>query len=152
MKILIIEDEFDKREKIKAHLKSFLGNQLKVVESDSLRSAFKAVITESDLDLILLDMSMPSFDATVDEPGGGPPESFAGQEIMAQMKLRDINVPVIVMTQYKLFERGSISLDELVIDFERQFSNFFRGAIYYNSAIEGWKNELTQKIETMIKK
>lgn len=152
MRILIIEDEFDKREKIKAHLSVILGDRLSVIESDSLRSAFKTIVTDPRLDLILLDMSMPSFDVSADEPSGGPPESFAGREIMAQMKLRGINVPVVVMTQYKLFEGGSVSLDELVLEFESRFSNFFRGAIYYNSAIEGWKSELTQKIEAMMTK
>ncbi|MGM8062689.1 hypothetical protein [Vogesella indigofera] len=152
MKILIIEDEFDKREKIKGHLVEILGDQLFVVERDSLRSAFKAIVTEPDYDLILLDMSMPSFDVTSDEPAGGPPESFAGREIMAQMKLRGINIPVVVITQYKLFEGGEVSLDELILQFETKFSDFFQGAIYYNSAIEGWKRELKQKVDAMIKK
>lgn len=147
MKILIVEDEFDKREKIKTHIHQILGEMAVIVECESLRSGLSKIVVEGGFDLILLDMSMPNFDISDDATDGGKPESFAGREIMAQMKLRGICTPVIVITQYRSFEKGTVTLDGLLEQFKEKYSDFFMGAIYYNSAIEGWKKELTYYID-----
>lgn len=146
MKILIVEDDFDKREKIKIHLNHILGDKAEIVECASLRSGLKTIILNKDFDLILLDMSMPNFDMSDDKPGEGEPESFAGREIMAQMRLRGISIPVVVITQYKSFEKGTVTLEELLDQFKDKYAEFFIGAIYYNSAIEGWKRDLSECI------
>ncbi|MCQ4313902.1 response regulator [Pseudomonas stutzeri] len=144
MKILIVEDEFDKREKIISFLKSDLGQDcVEIIEAESLRSGLRMLITNSDIDIVLLDMSMPGYDVTTDEPGGGDPESYAGKELMSQMRLRNIKVPVVVITQYKKFKKENISLDELTQEFEEQFPEFFWGTIHFSSAIEGWKKSLS---------
>ncbi len=143
MKVLIVEDEFDKREKITSYLYSvFESSQLEIVESESLRSGLKTLLQVSDIDVVLLDMSMPGFDITSDEPGGGEPESYAGKELMSQMRLRNIKVPVIVITQYKKFKKENISLEELTEEFQTQFPDFFMGTIHFSSAVEGWKKSL----------
>ncbi|HDU8580690.1 TPA: hypothetical protein RG685_000001, partial [Morganella morganii] len=117
-----------------------------IEERESLRGGLKAILSLSDLDLILLDMSMPSFDLT-DEFGSEDPESFAGIEIMSQMKLREINVPVLVVTQYKSFEKGSVSLEDLIEKMTSEFKPFFKGTIYYDSLLEGWKKQLSDYLE-----
>ncbi|ROM54154.1 hypothetical protein BK649_11075 [Pseudomonas canadensis] len=143
MKVLIVEDEFDKREKITSYLYSvFESSQLEIVESESLRSGLKTLLQVSDIDVVLLDMSMPGFDITSDEPGGGEPESYAGKELMSQMRLRNIKIPVIVITQYKKFKKENISLEELTEEFQAQFPDFFMGTIHFSSAVEGWKKNL----------
>lgn len=149
MKILIVEDDFDKREKIRFHVESELGLEVEIIECESLRSGLKTIIEGSHFDLILLDMSMPSFDTSDVEPGGGEPESFAGREIMAQMRLRKIFFPVVVITQYKSFEQGTVDLEQLIDEFSSQFKDFFRGFIYYNSAIEGWKKQLSEHLKSL---
>ncbi len=146
MKILLIEDEASKRAAISGHVKDILGVEARVVERESLRSGLKEVISDEKYDLILLDMSMPGFDVSSEEPIGGEPESFAGQEIMAQMKLRKINTPVAVVTQYKAFAKGTVGLDELVKRFEEDYKDFFVGAIYYSAAVESWKKEIAEII------
>lgn len=142
MKILIVEDEFDKREKICSFLNSQYIGSVEIVECESLRSGLRAVTVSKDVDFILLDMSMPGFDITDDEPGGGEPESYAGKELMAQMRLRNIKIPVIVITQYKNFDKGAKSLEDLTAEFSLAFPEIFIGAVYFNSAIEGWQREL----------
>lgn len=141
MKILIVEDEYDKREKIKSEVVCILGETVEILESESLRGGLKSVLTTKSLDLILLDMSMPSFDAS-DDPGGEDPESFAGIELMSQMKLRGIATPVLIVTQYKNFEKGAVTLEELIERMNSDFSEFFKGTIYYSSSLEGWKKQL----------
>lgn len=146
MQILLIEDEHDKREKIRSQVELILDSRSIIIERESLRGGLKAILTMSDLDLILLDMSMPSFDLT-DQFNSEDPESFAGIEIMSQMKLRDINVPVLVVTQYKSFEKGSVTLEDLIEKMSNEFKPFFKGTIYYDSLLEGWKKQLADYLE-----
>ncbi len=146
MQILLIEDEHDKREKIRTQVELILGSRAIITERESLRGGLKAILTMSDLELILLDMSMPSFDLT-DQFNSEDPESFAGIEIMSQMKLRDINIPVLVVTQYKNFEKGSVTLEDLIEKMANEFKPFFKGTIYYDSLLEGWKKQLADYLE-----
>lgn len=152
MKILIVEDDFDKRQKIKNYILDSFGKTTVVHEKESLRSGLKEVVEGKGYDLLLLDMSMPSFDVGVNEPGGGTPESFAGKELMAQMKLRNISLPVVVITQYDTFEEGTVSLEDLSKFFEIEFGEFFLGAVYYSSANDGWKAELSEYLNNLEEK
>jgi CheY-like chemotaxis protein len=152
MKILIVEDDFDKRQKIKNYIFDSFGKTTVVREKESLRSGLKEVVEGEGYDLLLLDMSMPSFDVGADEPGGGTPESFAGKELMSQMKLRNICIPVVVITQYDTFEEGTVSLEDLSKDFVIEFGDFFLGAVFYSSAIDGWKAELAEYLKHLEEK
>jgi CheY-like chemotaxis protein len=145
-RILLIEDDSDKREKISSFVQSVVSYKIELIEAESLRSGWKAILRDGRFDLILLDMSMPGFDSET-EKGGGDPESFAGSEIMAQMSLRGIVIPVIVVTQYNTFDNGAVSLDELVKSFYASYPEFFIGYIYYNSALDSWKSELERFIQ-----
>ena len=151
MKILIIEDDMDKSAKIITFLKQEFIDNLEIQERHSLRSGLKELIQGESYDLILLDMSMPSFDVNHDEPTGGTPKSFAGRELMAQMILRGIEIPVIVVTQYSSFEEGRVTLDGLRLEFEDKFGTFFLGAVYYNSTSDCWKQELLSYIQKVDK-
>lgn len=146
MRILLIEDEHDKRDKIRCQVELLLGAKAIITERESLRGGLKAILSMKDIDLILLDMSMPGFDLT-DQFGSEDPESFAGIEIMSQMKLRDINIPVLVVTQYKSFEKGSVSLEDLIEKMTKEFKPFFKGTIYYDSLLEGWKKQLADYLD-----
>ncbi len=149
MKILIVEDDYDKRNKIKKFVFEALNSDVTVVEKESLRSGLQEVVQGDGYDLLLLDMSMPSFDVGSSEPGGGTPESFAGKELMIQMKLREIQIPVIVITQYDSFEEGTVSLEDLTTEFNNEFQEIFLGAVYYNSAVDGWKTELAKYLSNL---
>ena len=151
MKILLVEDDSDKRGKIKEYIFVTVNKDPIIVERESLRSGLKEIILHGkEYDIVLLDMSMPSFDVGADEPGGGMPESFAGAELMEQMKLRSISIPVIVITQYVSFEGGRITLDELSKKFQSKFEDFYVGSVYYNSAVDGWKKELSTYLSQII--
>ena len=147
MKILIIEDDREKKTKIIEYLKSLYADDLIVYEKESLRSALKEIIKSTEYDLMILDMSLPNFDISEDEPGGGTPESFAGKELLAQMKLRRINIPVIVVTQFSTFDHGRVTLDDLKHLFEDEYSDFYLGSVYYNDAVDSWKYELVNMID-----
>ncbi|WP_321371949.1 response regulator [uncultured Desulfuromusa sp.] len=151
MKILIVEDDHDKIEKINEFLEEKYGAEISVIVSESLRSALHKLQSTSDIDLVILDMSLPNFDINKQEPGGGTPESFAGKELMAQMSLRGIKIPVVVLTQYAVFDEGKITLDELKSEFANDFEDFYLGSVYYNAAVDGWKVEISDLIDNHIK-
>lgn len=147
MKILLVEDEDDKSRAISQHLAEVLGDKLELRLCHSLRGGLRAISEANNFDLILLDMSMPGFEPQSGDPAIiEEPESFAGEEILAQMKLRELKSPVVVLTQYKAFASGTIGLEELVRKYEIEYSGFFIGAIYYSTAVESWKKELADTI------
>ena len=142
MKILIVEDQPEKRDQIKDFIKDYISFETIIKDKESLRGALKEIITNSDYELILLDMSMPNFDPSVDDPTDCSPESFAGKELLEQLELRKIQIPVIVITQYSSFEGGTITLDDLSNDLKNKYGNHFLGAVYFNSSSDSWKEEL----------
>ncbi len=151
MKILIVEDDHDKIEKIKEFLVEKYGYNISIITSESLRAALKTIISATGLNLIILDMSLPNFDISKNAPGGGTPESFAGKELMSQMSLRKMKIPVVILTQYAVFDEGRKTLDELKAEFNNDFRDFYLGAVYYNAAIDGWKIELSEIIDNNVK-
>ena len=142
MKILIVEDQPVKRDQIKSFVIKEIDDVVEIVDKESLRGALKEISTCDDYDLILLDMSMPNFDPSEDVSLGGSPESFAGKELLEQMKLRDIVIPVIVITQYSSFEGGAVTLGSLSDEFSSKYKEVYRGSVYFDSAVESWKGQL----------
>lgn len=147
MNILIVEDDRDKKDAIVAYL-SELDAEFNVVTKESTSSGLQEIIFNDSIDFIILDMSMPTFDMTEEDPTGGGPESFAGKEFLEQMLLRDIEIPVIVVSQLGSFGKGSNkkSLPSLDLELKELFSSFYIGAIYYNSALDDWKLKLKEAI------
>lgn len=147
MRILLIEDEEHKRVAIAQEVSYCIKENLILTECESLRGGLKEVITGGAYDLILLDMSMPGFDASNENTGFEEPESFAGKEILAQMKLREIRMPVVIVTQYKAFAKGTVDLQELTAECAAEFPEIFQGAIYYSTVVDSWKKELRDIIQ-----
>jgi CheY-like chemotaxis protein len=141
MKILIVEDQIEKSKEIEQFCKSFFPKIENVSVFQSLRSGLRALMSNT-YDLIFLDMSMPNFDPSSDDPLGGTPESFAGKEFLAQMKLRGEKIPVVIITQYQTFEEGQVDLTSIDSFLKSTYSGFYLGAIYYSSADKEWEINL----------
>jgi len=144
MRILIVEDDTDKARDIRDFVgKSF--SQACVDEARSFNSALKAICDRTiDYDVVLLDMSMPNFDVGGGEPSGGAQESFAGRDLLMQMKMRRRKIPTIVVTMFDGFGEGPgrVSIDDLGSQMAANFSDFYVGHVYYSQAEEAWKNDL----------
>jgi CheY-like chemotaxis protein len=142
LKILLVEDDDIKS----GHISKFLSNkipELIIDNAKSYQSALKKIVS-SNYDLIILDMTLPTFDISADESGGRP-QAYAGREILRQMDRRNINVPVIVVTQFDKFGEGkdSMTLKQLESQLRLSHPSNYICAIYYSSTIDDWKNELT---------
>ena len=103
-RILLVEDYEEKAKDIRKFLQEKFPNA-KVFNCTSYNSAQEMIFeAEDEYDLILLDMSMSTFDLN-DDASGGLPEPAAGQNILEGMYLRNISTPVIVVTMYNVFGR-----------------------------------------------
>ena len=144
MKILIVADDDDKRVQITKFASEEIHSNY--VEAKSLQSAVKCVIQEH-FDLILLDMTMTTFDISKGHQGGRP-QSYAGKELLLQMVRRGINFPVIVITQFDVFEpKGEkITLEQLDRDLLEQFPEIYLGAVHFNVKYDDWREKVKQII------
>lgn len=151
MKILFIEDDDEKRDKISKFLNK--KYDVRIIDRKSYHSGLKALVKKDDYDIVLMDMSMPNFDVTNDNPEGGTPESFAGRKLLEQMKFRYIDYPVIIVTQFESFGEhvDKLSLNELKNELEEKFTPFYRGTVYYHSSESDWKDKLEIEIDTVLK-
>lgn len=149
--ILLVEDESPKL----AHIRRFLResfSQLSVVEARSVSSALDS-IDENDFDLLLLDMSLPTFDVGQGEQGGRP-QGFGGIEILRQMEMGGDSIATIVLTGYEAFpdETGQIiDLPTLRLRMTNEFPGVVKGVVHFNSALEDWKIDFRQRIEAVLR-
>ena len=146
IKILIVEDEEPKRIHIERVLES-LGIEIKFRYAQSVNSAL--IELETNLpDLLLLDMSLPTFDVG-DREHGGRPQGFGGIEILRHMTLAQINCPSIVITGYEAFMRedGPFELSELKEELESEFPDLLKGVLHYNSTYDEWKIKLKETLD-----
>lgn len=107
-KLLLVEDLPEKADEIKKEiLKEF--PVMVIIEKSSYHSAIEEIYRNyNDYFLILLDISMSTFDVNIEE-NGGVPETLAGKKILEGMYLRDIPTKVKVVTMFENFDGKSIS-------------------------------------------
>jgi CheY-like chemotaxis protein len=149
MKILIVEDDQDKKNDIVGFLNT-LKIDFDITTKESSNSGLQQVIFHPGYELVILDMSMCVYDISDSDPSGGGHESFAGKDFLEQMYLRGVMIPVVVVTQFGSFGKGinKVSLPLLDQELHDLYPGFYLGSIYYNSAIEDWKVELKKIIRT----
>ena len=141
MMILVVEDDANKANQL-----------LEVLRTDApgfsieVRRSYQSGLKEANASrpaLILLDMSMPTFDVSPQEKGWKT-RPYAGREILLELRRKAIPSKVIVVTQFESFGEGpgSLSLDELREQLEVTFAPQYAGTIFYRSAASAWRVEL----------
>jgi CheY-like chemotaxis protein len=145
MNVLIVEDEGPKRD----HVSTMVLNRwpdATIGVAKSVRSAIAAV-RKAPPSLILLDMSLPTFDVEPGEPGGRP-QGFGGIEVLRYLERYGIAVPVIVVTAYEAFsiDGKEIGLEGLAKVLGDEHKELFRGLVYFNSVFGDWRQKLEQYI------
>lgn len=145
MKILLIEDMPRKAESIK----SVLNNQFPKIELSEESSYHAAIdnISEhgNEYDVILLDMSMNTFNVSVEE-NGGIPEPFAGVRILEKLFLNEIDTKVVVVSMYPKIEGKDIK--EIGDELKEQYPNLYEGFILFSFDRNDWKLKLIDYIDS----
>lgn len=152
MKILLVEDDENKRSAIEGFFQTRMPDAV-LEETKSLRAGVRKA-RSTKYDLVILDMTLPNYDPSPDEPGGGTIHSFGGREFLKQMDRFSIRTPVIVVTQFERFGKppATTNLEDLDMSLRKEFADTYCGAVYYHAAIVGWQQELTALIDTIPQK
>lgn len=146
-KILLVEDDQFKAKAILALIgQDFSGTIIE--HAKSLSSGYK-MLEGGGFDLLLLDMSLPTFDVGPND-SGGEPLGFGGLKLLDLLSESSLLLPTIVVTQFEQFGENekAINLESLVMDLSKSFSDSFVGLVYYNSAKLDWKAKLVQLIKS----
>lgn len=146
MKLLFVEDDDDKAQKIASHI-FIVDSSIDLLRAKSFMSALKFLVQKDlQIDGVILDMSMPNFDNSQEAP-----ENFAGRDLLRQCKLRNIERPTFVITMLDRFGSGDaeITLEQLDQELALEFSPKYLGLVYYSSAQESWREELKIMINKM---
>lgn len=145
MRILIIEDNHSKLKRIRDFLEwnyQFLSIHDAMSYTAGLRRLY-----DDQWDLVLLDMSLPVYDMNIQDSGGDK-KSIAGKEIIKRMQHRKIIVPTVIVTQFDTFGDNGITIESLNEEFERDFSEIWRGTINYEKS--SWMTNLKNIIDEII--
>lgn len=144
--VLFVEDNPHKRARVTEYIKAISSN-IDVTEAYSFSSGCQA-IEDKNYSLILLDISLPTYDRIGNE-SGGKFRPFAGKEIARKLIRSGSKAKIVFITQYSSFsDKGtSHSLDglEKVLSFE--VGKNFSGLVFYDSSRSSWKTEILNIFE-----
>jgi CheY-like chemotaxis protein len=153
--ILLVEDDDRKREQLAAFLEQEFP-EARVEMARSFRSARRA-LTVGHYSLVLLDMSLPTFDVGYRDNGlhedGGTPQAFAGRDLLWHMDARGVSTPVIVVTGYEQIGTGdeAVPLETLDAELKRNHPNTYKGFVFYVPASSSWRHELFAMLKRLDK-
>ena len=139
MKILIIEDDKNKSTQIIERLSSYFTD----IDFTVKRSFQQGVKTlrSSSFDVLLLDMTLPTFDIDINS-SGGKIRNFAAMDILDVMQQRQIGLKTIVITQYESFGEELVTISQMKDILKDRYNKNFVDIIYYSSSSKSWFESL----------
>jgi CheY-like chemotaxis protein len=142
-RILIIEDDKTKIDR----LKSFFHNADMVLKESYHGGVLELKKNFTAYDFLILDMTIPLWEKGKNDLGGNY-EQFGGEKVLREMKRKKIHLPTILFTMFDVFPtfQGNMTFEEIDNAFKSEFSEFYRGAVFYNANEENWKNDLLKII------
>lgn len=148
MDILLIEDDPQKAEHVSEALRN-IRPDANVQLCKSYQSGLRALEAPQRIDLMILDMSLPTFDPDPNRRTGRP-RPLGGYDLMRKAKRSGRQCPVIVLTALENFGSGDrhFSFTELKSLCEAEFPDSFKTAIYYSQSTGVWRGELIKAIGT----
>lgn len=141
--VLLIEDDEVKRQGVQSVLT--LNFDFKIVLANSVSTAIRSITEE--IDLIIADMSLPTYDIEAQERGGTP-RPFGGIEVFEHLDRIASKVPVVVVTSYPAISDGrkSLTVNDLERQLETDFPDNFKGLVYFDNAYTDWEMKLVNTI------
>lgn len=147
MKILLVEDDFNKARRVIEAIEAEFPSII-IDHARSFKSALQRLVREI-YTLVILDMTLTMFDPDEYDPSGFRVEHFGGCHLLKEMDLRNIQQPTVVLTQFDVLGpiESRITLEELNADLLANYSEFYRGAIFYKASEHQWKTQLFSHID-----
>lgn len=150
MRVLIAEDDDPKLHRLREFVEAEFA-PAHVTSSRSVNSTLARLRIETP-DLIILDMSLPTYEIAIGEQGGRP-QDFGGITVMEFMTFEQLSAPVVIVTQYETFpgsNGANLSLEEIAASVAREHPDIFRELIYYNSVENVWQEPLKAAIAAIM--
>ncbi|MEN3756043.1 response regulator [Aeromonas veronii] len=150
IKILLADDSQEKLKYIKETLDANIKYDVLDI-SNSYNSTTKA-IKKNNYNLVILDMSMPTFDA-VDGQISATPRPLAGKDVMSKLHYRGNKTPIIILTQFDVFGRLNdvVGIEDLKSDLKSSFPDNFKGCVFYDPQGSTWISELLSIVNEVLK-
>lgn len=146
--VLIVEDDDYKLESLQECLIQF--DNIEVTVCSSFTSAAKA-IKKTTFNLLLLDMSLPTFD------GGGASDEGEAQGLGGKRLIRICSeygtlCPTILVTQFSNYEGlgKTTTVTEMASELTAILGERFIGTVRYNRASSEWKDRLNTYLQTAL--
>lgn len=145
MHVMLVEDDEFKASDISRVVSDVLSSSV-ISRAASVNSALKA-ITEAPPTLMLLDMSLPTFDLTA-PGGGGSPQSQGGLEVLRLSKRLKHDTNFIIITQYPGIEIDGveIALSDASQILSKKFSIRVLVCVGYDFESDDWRTTLTSSL------
>lgn len=145
MRILIVEDDGFKQRQIT----EFVGTRFEdahIEVAASVKSA-EMKLSKHVFNIVLLDMSLPTFDVSPWESGGRP-QGFGGRAVLDFMLYRGLEAKAVVLTQFENFSDGEsvVDLDALRNELSQRYHQILLGTIFFDGAIQ-WQLELSKLLD-----
>jgi CheY-like chemotaxis protein len=143
--ILLVEDDENKKSQIFQFVRDNWKNAT-VDTASSFQTGFRK-IRDGKFTFVILDMTLPNYEVGPEEDGGEL-RQLGGQEFLRRMKRAQLLIPTVIVTQYETFGAGRdrVDLAGLRTTLQGKYGSFCGGVIYYNSALDSWKEELRASI------
>lgn len=151
VRVLLIEDDAFKAKRITSFLHDAFPS-FHVTNERSVSSGLTSLV-EAPPQLLLLDMSLSTYDVGPKDAGGRP-QNFGGITIFEHMARRRIDAPVIVITQFPGFKRDDgapVSLNALREELTSRFPALFRALLSYSAGDRQWEDELAKCIASSLR-
>jgi len=147
-RFLLADDNLEKLASIETLLKDNF-EECEIESSHSYNSTIKKAKT-GNFDLLILDMSMPTFDQK--EGTSAPIKPLAGRDVLSKLKYKKSPLKVIVVTQFDIFGRMSdtIDLQDLENTLEENFRDNFVGCVYYDPRSSSWSDNLVELVKDVV--
>lgn len=146
LKILIVEDQKTKFNALRDIVQDILTDS-HVTHTWDVETTCRILLEPPvRFDLIILDMTLPedpSFDSSL--------KSLAGLSVLKVMKLRNIHVPTILVTQYSNWSAEAafntrVFIENLDRFCSREYTSFYKGTIRFSHTEIEWRDKLKNVI------
>lgn len=144
MRILYVEDDVSKVTDVRNLLDDVIPINNLVIKN-SLTSGI-IELRKNKFDLILLDMSLPLYDFK-ESDNDGDFETFAGIDILEEMKRIKLSTNVIIITAFDVLGENKLNLDQLNKEMLQDYGSIYKGIIHYKTTTLEWSNSFKKLIE-----
>ena len=152
MEILYVEDEKNKARQVIQVIEENIPS-VNILLRNSYNAALMEIARGNNLDLILLDMSLPLYDISeaMEYEEDNDFETFAGIDLLEELARITSKKKVIIITAFDVLgeDENRLNLEQLYEKMKKEYSDNYRGIINYNSSSLEWCHKLVELIKIL---